>query len=350
MKILLVGEFSGVHTNFKNGLELLGHSVVLMHDGDGFKNLNSDVALAPYRNSRLLFFLDLMHFWKHRMLFKGNDIVCFLHSSSVPFYCQVMGLMRYVRSNNRTLVYYACGTDTSFLKSHDLFEYFPFSAIEAQRLLQKRGRWYRKYYEKKFFDKIDFIIPSCYNYALGYTDSEKLKQSIPFPSKKINNSALLEVSQKRRILFGITRKSFKGESYIRVALNKLRQTHKDLVEVKFVERLSFEEYMNELIDTDILVDQCRSYDYGMNALLGMENSAIVLSGAEPIALDYAGLKKCPIINIQPNSESIYNVLVNLVEKTDEEIMFLKESSWEFVRSRHDSIEVAKKFLGVIYND
>ena len=48
MKILLVGEFSGVHNNLKKGLIELGHDVILAADGDGFKSFGYDLRLKPF--------------------------------------------------------------------------------------------------------------------------------------------------------------------------------------------------------------------------------------------------------------------------------------------------------------
>ena len=42
MRILLVGEFSRLHNSLKEGLVALGHEVVLINNGDGFKNFPSD--------------------------------------------------------------------------------------------------------------------------------------------------------------------------------------------------------------------------------------------------------------------------------------------------------------------
>jgi len=42
MRILLVGEFSRLHNSLKEGLIALGHEVVLISNGDGFKNYPSD--------------------------------------------------------------------------------------------------------------------------------------------------------------------------------------------------------------------------------------------------------------------------------------------------------------------
>ena len=45
MKILLVGEYSRLHNSLKEGLVLLGHEVVLVGDGDYFKNYPVDIKL-----------------------------------------------------------------------------------------------------------------------------------------------------------------------------------------------------------------------------------------------------------------------------------------------------------------
>ena len=43
MKILLLGEFSGLHSNLKQGLSALGHEVTLAGGGDGFKKIPVDI-------------------------------------------------------------------------------------------------------------------------------------------------------------------------------------------------------------------------------------------------------------------------------------------------------------------
>ena len=42
MKVLLVGEFSRLHNSLKEGLETLGHHVVIMGYEDGFKKFPVD--------------------------------------------------------------------------------------------------------------------------------------------------------------------------------------------------------------------------------------------------------------------------------------------------------------------
>ena len=43
MKVLLVGEYSGVHNNLKKGLEKLGVKVILINGGDAWKSFGADI-------------------------------------------------------------------------------------------------------------------------------------------------------------------------------------------------------------------------------------------------------------------------------------------------------------------
>ena len=55
MKILFVGEFSRLHNSLKEGLLALGHEVVLVNNGDGFKNFPADISIrAAFLKSKLL--------------------------------------------------------------------------------------------------------------------------------------------------------------------------------------------------------------------------------------------------------------------------------------------------------
>jgi len=51
-QILLLGEFSGLHTNLKEGLEELGHSANLVSSGDGEKNIKRDIDISSFTSVR----------------------------------------------------------------------------------------------------------------------------------------------------------------------------------------------------------------------------------------------------------------------------------------------------------
>ena len=45
MRILLLGEYSGLHCSLADGLRALGHEVCVASDGCGWKNYPRDIAL-----------------------------------------------------------------------------------------------------------------------------------------------------------------------------------------------------------------------------------------------------------------------------------------------------------------
>ena len=53
MNIALIGEYSGVHTSLKAGLEVLGHHVDLYSDGDNFKKIPGSRELYPDFSGRM---------------------------------------------------------------------------------------------------------------------------------------------------------------------------------------------------------------------------------------------------------------------------------------------------------
>ena len=53
MDIVLIGEFSGLHLNLKEGLQQLGINVLLVANGDGWKNFESDFCWYDENSSRI---------------------------------------------------------------------------------------------------------------------------------------------------------------------------------------------------------------------------------------------------------------------------------------------------------
>ena len=55
MRILLLGEYSRLHNSLKEGLVALGHEVVLVGDGDGFKDYPVDFSIeAKWSKTKLI--------------------------------------------------------------------------------------------------------------------------------------------------------------------------------------------------------------------------------------------------------------------------------------------------------
>ncbi len=75
MKILLLGEFSGLHWNLAEGLRALGHDVCVASDGCGWRNYPRDIALDRPTDSLRDGICCLLRILRHWPGFRGYDVV-----------------------------------------------------------------------------------------------------------------------------------------------------------------------------------------------------------------------------------------------------------------------------------
>lgn len=129
MKILLIGEYSGLHNSLKDGLQLNGHSVTLLGTGDGFKNYPVDIEVKstifeiPFLKfiakiiDKLLkvslndFELGFKAYLKIKTL-KDFDIVQLINENSfktTPWLETI--LLKKILKNNKNLFLLSCGVD-----------------------------------------------------------------------------------------------------------------------------------------------------------------------------------------------------------------------------------------------
>jgi len=342
MKILLIGEFSGVHNNLKKGLIELGHDVKLAADGDGYRKFGFDFQISPFKGNFFGRIHNVIFFIRNIKKYMGYDVVQFINPFSLPYYLIFFGVVNIVFKFNSRSIYYICGTDPVFIKSQNKFKYFPYNVKD----LGRKGpyNFLSRYYFKYFLKKIDLIIPSMYSYYKGYSENIKLTSPIPLPgSNTMEIFAKKHNSNTLTILHGITRKDFKGSEFILRALEQIKAKYNDKVSIEIVERVSFQDYISFVRNADIIVDQCKSYDYGMNAIFAMENGCIVLSGSEKIAMEYLGFNDCPVINILPDADNIFHELDKLICLDESQINELKQSSIDFVKKEHSLQKIASHF-------
>jgi len=342
MKILLVGEYSGVHNNLKNALVKQGHEVFIAASGDAYRNYPVDINLKPYKCLKPISqLLNAIYVLLNIRKLLYYDVVQFVTPFAFPPILSYLGFYNLILAKSKMKIYYACGTDPYFLSAIDKFKYFPFDDPEDKAY--PRYSKLSKLHYKMFIKNVDVIIPAMYGYGVAHGNNLKSGKPIRLPVSLTNTQPQFEVSDKIKILHGITRGGVKGSSYIIAALRRIEKDFSANVEVILVERLAFSNYTKLLEEVDVVVDQCKSYSYGMNALFAMSKGAIVLSGSEPEAMEYVNVENCPIINIIPDEDQIYSTLVNLIESRDN-IQTMKEKSWDFVKKYHDADLIADEFI------
>ncbi|WP_019415889.1 glycosyltransferase [Paenisporosarcina sp. TG20] len=347
-EILLLGEFSGLHTNLKEGLEELGQSVLLVSSGDGEKNIKRDADISvEYSN----FPGKIKKYYSNRQILKnlkGYDVVQFIN----PYIKPKSTLFSYVDiiNNNKKIVCLACGDDiyvSDFVKNGGMHKYSPFDDEIKNNKSLPYDSLIHKIIQKKILNKMDLIIPTIYEYAAAYRKSDlknKISKTIPFPinTKKIEYIQN-KVNGKIIIYHASNRPITKGSSYIIEAMKIIKNKYPNDVEIICAEYLPLNEYLETINKAHIIIDQCRSYSYAMNALYSMAKGKIVLSGNEDECLKELGLNTSPVINITPNVFQIVQQLEHIIEnKSEIEEMGIK--SRKFVEKNHNHIEIAKKYL------
>ena len=110
------------------------------------------------------------------------------------------------------------------------------------------------------------------------------------------------------------------------------------------ESVPFSQYQQMMNGSDAILDQLYAYTPSMNPLLAMSKGIICIGGGEPENYEIINETELrPIINIEPNYESVYKEVEQLVLHP-ERIPELKRQSVEYVRKHHDYLKVANQYL------
>ena len=244
----------------------------------------------------------------------------------------------------------ACGDDYLYLNyAKNILKYFTHSYVDSKKL---------KYFlikEKKIHNYIDGIIPTMYDYSIGYKNSQyfkegKVLETIPMPiDSQIIKYKKNEFKDKIIIFHGINREDVKGSFYIKEALEKIKVKYRNKVEIIIREKLPLNEYQEILEKSNIILDQCKSYSYGMNAIYAMAMGKVVLSGNEIENIKEFKREDIPVINIRPEIIDIEKKIEYLIENPNL-IFDIGEKSRKFIEEVHDVKIVAKKYLEIFKNE
>lgn len=359
MKILLLGEYSHVHWTLAEGLRQLGHTVTVVSDGDVWKNYPRDIDLRRKGTGKLGGLRYWADVWRLMPKLKDYDVVQLINPVFLSLKAERIGpFYRRLRQQNRSMFLGAFGMDHYWVKAGmdcHTFRYSDFNMGARVRENADNAIWIADWLEGakgklnvEIARDCDGIVSGLYEYDAAYRPyySEKL-QYIPFPI----NIASLSAKQPRRegkvkCFIGVQRgrDAYKGTDIMLKALERVRQAFPDVCETVRVESVPFAEYERLMNGSDILLDQLYSYTPAMNALLAMGKGLVVVGGGEPENYTILGEEELrPIVNVEPNEESVYNALYQLMEQP-EQVDMLSRQSIEYVHRHHDHIRVAQQYL------
>ena len=128
MKILLLGEYSGLHNNLKAGLQELGHEVTLAASGDGFKNFPADIKFDSQKKGILGKLERNLSYFLHLNKMVGYDVVQVINPIVFnPKFGINKFLLNYIIKNNNIVSLLGAGCDAFYWqKARYELEYGPF--------------------------------------------------------------------------------------------------------------------------------------------------------------------------------------------------------------------------------
>lgn len=373
MKILLLGEYSRLHNSLKEGLELLGHQVLLVGTGDSFKQLPSDINVSSKIRKRffqnkwwqLVYHISGYNHYKkdvYRNLLKilpqltGYDVVQLINEDAFGIYPDdEIAFYQKVFDQNQKVFLSACGEDTYIIKYYDAgkMRYSILDPFKKRSGLKNESGYSYKYLQPAYQKLHDFvvekvlgIIPSDLDYAIPYRSHPKALPMIPNPVNvdKIKFNPL-KINDKINIFFGINRLSFykKGSDIILEALENIKQKYTGKVHIILAENLSYDEYIQQYDAAHIFIDQLYSYDQGFNALEAMAKGKCVLTGAEKEFFEYYHLDDVPAVNVLPDKDDVVKKLSELIENPDR-IQKISQNARRFIETHHHYKVIAQKYI------
>ena len=370
MKILLIGEYSGLHNSLKDGLQLNGHSVTLLGTGDGFKNYPVDIEVKstifeiPFLKfiakiiDKLLkvslndFELGFKAYLKIKTL-KDFDIVQLINENSfktTPWLETI--LLKKILKNNKNLFLLSCGVDYISVKYalENKFKYSILTPYLNDKLLLKKYRHILKYNSSEFkklhryiYKNIKGVISSDLDYHIPLIGKKKYLGMVPNPVnlKKLSYD-FVEIEDKVIIFHGINSKNLtkKGNDYFIRAMEIIKKNYKESVEYIEVQDLKYRDYMKSYCNCHIFLDQVYAYDQGYNALEAMAKGKVVFTGAEKEWLEHYGVSEDGIaINALPDVNYLVEKLSILIENP-KKIKDISINARKFIEDHHSYDNVA----------
>ena len=353
MRILLVGDFSSFHKYLKCGLIELGHDVTLVSSGDGWKKIGGadiELYLPTAKNKIQKVIYNFTKTYHVATICKDYDVVQFINPRI--FHPLFNGfLVKKILRQNKFSSLVSCGNDLALNVAHEsglLYNFMmDYDNSIGEYYSRKRfwGRLSRKT-EKKIINQYNVIIPTSYEYILGYQGRKNVTSVIPMPVDVDSIEYIPNKVEDRIVIFhGITREKAKGTMFIRAALEKIKKEFGEAVEIIVDGHMPFDKYVEIMKRANIVIDQCCSYGYGINADIALAQGKVVLSGARREAIEALGVHDCPVFNIEPDENQIYHVLKKII-LNKEKIPELGEKGRKYIENVHGCKKIAAEYLKI----
>lgn len=374
LKILLVGEYSRLHSSLAEGLLQLGHIPTRVNSGDSFKKYSADLSIYAKITSgtyigkkikNLVYTLtgfDLektekgLRFYFLLPKLKGYDHVQLINSDAIETHPTFsVFLYKKLLAQNKKMSLLVCGDEppvidyllkqelpgcilTPLFKNPALKRYYRYALKYTQPGYRKLFDWVKQNSNVVVVSDLDYKIPM-----------ERMEYSVTHIPNPVNTDAIKYVqppgNNKVVIFLGINKLSSirKGTPYFEAALKIIQQKYPNETEIIIAENMPYADYIQKYQSAHIVLDFMYSMDQGYNALEAMAAGKTVFTGAGKEFMDYYNLTERVAIHATPDTEAIVSELEHLISNP-EEIKAIGLRARAFIEKEHHYIKVAERYF------
>ena len=349
-KVLLLGDYSAYFKNLSVGFSQIGWDAHYYSHGDYWKKIEG-LPYPAYPSNILGKALRILKIPIDRLQFKGYDLVLFLAPTLILNRRDSLTYESLLK-NNKKVMYCSCGShDPYFQESLHFFDYHPFDHLD---ITQPSSEFPKLSIDsslriKEGLSKASGIVTISPMYDYGYKKAGIKTHRIPLPISDFSEPLPSKKNGPIIIQHGISRKGFKGSNFIIEAMKEIESKYPRRVQIDIPEKLPFNEYLARLNKADIVLDQCKSQGYGMNALLAMARGRVTMSGCEQTVAEFLGqdLEKIPVINIVPDTNQIISSLESVLQMDNRDLHQLQMLTLKYTKSVHNARKVAYSFANAV---
>ena len=367
MKVLLAGEFSGIHNHLKKGLAHHKIYATTLNTNDSWKKFPSDIQInstlrPPFRQISDEIGCRLIQYARQCENYDVLQLINPILSNTLRLQLAINNIFlhkyairRLIEKAGKTFLLGA-GDEYYYMEAirRGAFEYSPLPGM-LQMDMPPWKRFYsqcwgtRKVLHKwnlELVERVQGLIPCVYEFDAGYALAGLSKARplirLPFYLDDVPFTVRKSLPQ-IRVLHTRTRPGTKGTPLIAEAFLLLRSRYLD-VEFIVSGQQTVADYQKVIESVDIVVDQLYSYSYGMTAIYSLASGKVVLSGLEEVARKCLGVEKCPaILNVKPDVDDIVRKIEQAIEtvRADRDI---REKARGFVEQYHCAKKIAGEYM------
>ena len=358
MNILLIGEYSNVHATLAIGLRKLGHQVLVVSNGDFWKNYPRDIDVSRKCGiiGGMLLYSKLI-----RLLpkLRGFDIVQIINPLFFELKAErIYTFYNYLRQHNKCIIMGAFGMDYYWV--HECITKMPLRYSDFNighklrtdnEAMKYRLDWIdteKEKLNKYIAQDCDRIVAGLYEYWACYKPVFEDKTVFcPYPIiTKDTEPRKFDGTLKLFIGINSERNVYKGTDIMLKAAQDLKEKHGSRIELNIAESITFNEYTKLMNGSDAILDQLYSYTPSMNSLEAMSKGIICVGGGEEENYDIINERELrPIVNTAPNYDGVVTAIEYMLDNPNC-IDKMKSDSMLYISKHHDYMKVANKYIEI----